>query len=142
MRHTISSSLRFLAAAAAACLFASPQILYAADRAIPGRWEFTMTTDGVPHTSTICMSAEDAEQVNGDSTSGRAAAEKKAAGRCTVESFTAAGKSVDYTLICGPRKIHSTTIFRENASEGTLTTTADGKTISTLVKARRLGACT
>ncbi len=101
-----------------------------------------MTTDGVAHASTICMSAEDAEQVNGDSKSGRAAAEKKAAGRCTVAAFAAAGSSVEYTLVCGSRTIHSTTVFHKDTSEGTLTTTADGKTITTLVKARRLGACT
>lgn len=134
----LHSILRTLAACA---LVAVPSLLHAADRAVPGQWEFTTTTEGTPHSFTRCMTAEDASQVNGDSVSGRAAAVKKAAGRCTVESFTAAGSSVEYVLVCGPRKISSATVFHGDSSEGTLTTTFEGKATTSQVKARRLGAC-
>ncbi len=68
-------------------------------------------------------------------------AEKKAEGRCTVKSFTAAGSTVEYALACGERTIRSKTVFHGDTSEGTLTTTMDGKAVTTEVKARRLGAC-
>jgi uncharacterized protein DUF3617 len=141
MKYTSCTARSLLVMITAGALIAAPSLLYGAERLVPGRWEFTMTTDGAPRTFTNCMSAEDASQVNGDSKSGRAAAEKKAAGRCTVESFTVAGSSVDYTLVCGSRVIKSATVFHGDSSEGTLTTTVEGKAVTSQVKARRLGAC-
>jgi len=141
MTHT-SFSLRLLFGAfVAGGPIAGSTTLYAADRLVPGKWEFSTTSDGTPRVFTNCMSAEDASQVNGDSKSGRAAAEKKAAGRCTVESYTALGSSVEYTIACGSRTIKSATVFHGDSSESTVTTTVDGKTVTSQVKARRLGAC-
>jgi len=141
MNPTSSPLRSLLGATAACCLIAAPSLLDAAERMIPGSWEFTMTTDGAPRVFTNCMSAEDASQVNGDSNSGRAAAEKKSGDRCTVKSFTAGGNSVEYTIVCGARTITSVTVFHGDSSEGTLTTTVDGKAITSQVKARRIGAC-
>jgi Protein of unknown function (DUF3617) len=141
MRQTSWPLRALLGAATACCLIAGSSLLYAADRMLPGQWEFTTTTEGDPHVFAHCMSTEDAGQVNGDSKSGKLAAEKKAEGRCTVESFAAAGNSVEYTLVCGSRTIKSATVFHGDSSEGTLTTTVDGKVVTSQVKARRLGAC-
>jgi hypothetical protein len=134
-------SSRPLLRAAAACLIVASTLVHAADRMAPGQWEFTTTTEGAPRVFATCMSAADVNQVNGDSVSGRAAAEKKAEGRCTVRSFMAAGSTVEYTLVCGERTITSKTVFHGDKSEGTLMTTVDGKVVTSEVKARRLGAC-
>jgi hypothetical protein len=134
----VSPILRAIVIGAA---IAASSSLFAAERAIPGRWEYTMTSEGASRVLTSCMTAEEASQVNGDSSSGRAAAEKKSAGRCTVKSFTATGSAVAYTLVCGSRTISSTTVFHGDSSEGTLTTTVEGKEVVSHVKARRLGAC-
>jgi hypothetical protein len=114
--------------------------LYAAERMQPGQWEFTLTTDGASHTSAHCVT--DAAEVNGDVATARAAAEKKAAGHCTVKSFGIQGDTVSYTLVCGNRTLDSVTTFHGVTSEGTLTTTVQGaKPAVTHFKARRLGAC-
>jgi len=125
----------------AVLLFALPAILPAAERMVPGEWEFTMVTDGATRTFSSCMTAADGAQINGDSNSGRAAAEKKSAGRCTVQAYEIKGDSVTYTLLCGTRTIASATSFHGVTSEGTLITTTDGKAVTAQVKARRVGAC-
>jgi len=101
-----------------------------------------MNTDGDLSVVTSCMSAEDAKQFNGDSASGKAAAEKKNHGRCTIQSFTVKGDTVAYTLVCGSRTISNTTAFHGDTSEGTSITTVSGEVVTSHVKARRLGACT
>ncbi len=121
---------------------AVPSCLYAADRAVAGLWEYTMTTDGAPRVLTSCMSAQAAAELNADTPTGKAAAEKKAGARCTVKSYTAEGNSLDYTLVCGPRTIHNATAFQGESSQGTTTTTSEGVTTKTQIKARRVGACT
>lgn len=120
---------------------AVPSCLYAADRVVAGRWEFTMTTDGVPRVLTSCMSTQDAAELNADTPTGKAAAEKKAGARCMVKSYTANGNSLDYTLVCGPRTIHNATVFQGESSQGTTTTTFEGVTTTTQIRARRVGAC-
>jgi hypothetical protein len=117
--------------------------LRAAERLEPGQWEFTLTTDGASHTSAHCVTPAEAGQVNGDVAAARAAAEKKAAGHCTVKSYGIRGETVSYSLACGNRTIDSVTTFHGETSEGTLTTTVQGaKPAVTHVKARRVGACT
>jgi len=113
----------------------------AAERMATGQWEFTMTTDGSTHAMKQCITAEKANEVNGDSKSGREYAEKNAKGRCTIKSYEIAGDTVSYSLTCGSRDIQSVTTFHGDSSEGVLTTTDEGKPVRTQVKARRLGAC-
>ncbi len=79
-----------------------------------------MITDGAPRVFASCMTAADAAQVNGDSASGKAAAEKKAEGRCAVKSYTIAGSTVEYTLVCGERTIRSRTVFHGDNSRGNI----------------------
>jgi Protein of unknown function (DUF3617) len=116
--------------------------LWAADRMAAGQWEFTLTGNGESRTINQCMTTDQANEMNGDSKTARAFAEKRTKGRCTIKSYDIQGDTVKYSLVCGDRTIDSTTTFRGNTSEGTLnTTTADGKVDAKIVKARRLGAC-
>jgi uncharacterized protein DUF3617 len=116
--------------------------LRAADRMQPGKWEFTMTSNGTSSALNHCIDAAEAAGVNGDVKAARAAAEKKAKGHCTIKSYDIQGSTVKYSLACGDRTIDSTTTFHGDSSEGVLkTTTADGKVDTKTVKARRLGPC-
>jgi hypothetical protein len=131
----------FFAALPALLLAASS--LQAGDRMQPGEWEFTLTTDGSSHTAAHCVTLVDASEMNGDTKSGREAAERKANGRCTIQSYAIQGDTVSYSLSCGNRSIDSTTTYHGDTSDGSLTTTVQGaKAVVTHVKARRLGACT
>jgi hypothetical protein len=123
-------------------LLAATPRLRTADRMAAGQWEFTMTTNGESKTMKQCISPDQANEMNGDTKTARAFAEKKAKGRCTIKSYDIQGDTVKYALVCGDRTIDSSTTFHGDTSEGTLTTTtADGKVDAKIVKARRLGAC-
>ena len=100
-----------------------------------------MTTDDSTRTVKQCITTEKANEVNGDSKSGREYAEKNAKGRCAINSYEIAGDTVSYSLTCGGREIKSVTTFHGDSSDGILTTTDEGKPIRTQVKARRLGVC-
>ena len=114
----------------------------AADRMAPGQWEFTLTGDGESRTLNQCMTPDQANEMNGDTTTARSFAEKRAKGRCTIKSYDVQGNTVKYSMVCGDRTIDSSTTFSGDTSEGTLkTTTADGKVDTRTVKAHRLGAC-
>ena len=116
--------------------------LRAADRMQPGQWEFTLTTDGNSHTAAHGIAPVEAREVNGDTKSGREAAEKKASGHCTVRSYAIQGDTVSYSLTCGNRTIDSITTYHGETSDGSLTTTVQsGKAVVTHVVARRVGAC-
>jgi len=116
--------------------------LQAADRMAAGQWEFTLTGNGESRTMKQCMSPDQANEMNGDTKTARAFAEKRANGRCTIKSYDIQGDTVKYSLVCGDRTIDSRTTFHGDTSEGTLkTTTADGNVDTRTVKARRLGAC-
>ena len=122
-------------------LVAASPILLAADRVTVGQYEFEITTDGVARQFSQCITLEKAAEINGDSASGRAIAEKAAKGNCKVDSYEATGNKVSYTLTCGDHVRHSETTFHGDHSEGTLSTTAGGKTITQQVTAHRTGAC-
>jgi hypothetical protein len=116
--------------------------MMAAERMTAGQWEFTLTGNGESRTIKQCVTPDQANEMNGDSKTARAFAEKRAKGRCTIKSYDVQGSTVQYALICGDRTIQSTTTFRGDTSEGTqTTTTSDGKIDSRTVKARRLGTC-
>jgi len=117
------------------------QFLYAADRMEPGQWEFSMTTDGSTRTLTQCVTADKANEVNGDTQSARSHAEKNSNGRCEIKSFGVDGNKVSYSLSCGGRQIDSVTTYHGDTSEGSMTTTGEGQSVTTQIKARRLGAC-
>lgn len=113
----------------------------AAERIAGGKWQSAMTTDGDARTVTFCISAEEAASINGDSKTGRAFAEKKSGGRCAITSYEIKGDTVSYSLTCGTRTISDTTAFHGETSEGTKTTTSEGKAVTMRLKSRRIGAC-
>ena len=115
--------------------------LGAAERLASGQWEFTMTTDGATRTMSQCITPDKASEFNGDSKSGREHAEKSAKGRCAIKAYDITGDTVSYSLSCGTTQIESVTNFHGDTSDGSTVTTTDGKSTTTLVKARRLGAC-
>ncbi|HEX4966398.1 MAG TPA: DUF3617 family protein [Thermoanaerobaculia bacterium] len=138
---TILKQALFLTSLCGLIAAATPS-LRAADRLAAGKWEFTITTDGVSHTNNHCVTPAEANEVNGDAKTARDYAEKKAKGRCTIKSYDIQGNTVTSTLICDDRTIDSTITFHGDSSDSVLkTTTADGKVATTTVKARRLGAC-
>ena len=101
-----------------------------------------LTGNGESRTINQCITADKANEMNGDTRTARAFAEKNAKGRCTITSYDIQGDAVKYSLVCGDRTIDSSTTFHGDTSEGTLkTTTADGKVDAKTVKARRLGPC-
>jgi hypothetical protein len=124
-----------------ALLVALSSNLFAAERLTSGQYEFAMTTDGATRKFSQCITPSKAAEVNGDTASGRALAEKNANGRCKVDAYEAAGDQVSYTLTCGDRVIRSVTTFHGDSSLGSLATTAQGKTTTAQVSARRVGAC-
>lgn len=114
----------------------------AADRMAPGQWEFVMTTKGVSHPAKYCVDADLAAVVNGDSRTGRDAAEKNAAKtNCKVTDFTVKGDTVSHTMTCGERTILSTATYHGDSYEGVMKTKVGSVETTTDVKARRLGAC-
>ncbi len=142
MKSTTILKRTLLLTSACGLFLAATPPLRAADRMQPGKWEFTMTSNGTSSTLSHCVDAEEAAGVNGDAKAARAHAEKKAKGRCTIKSYDIQRNTVTYSLVCGDRTIDSTATFHGDSSEGTLkTTTADGKVDTKTVKARRLGAC-
>ena len=114
----------------------------AAERMTLGQWEFTMTTKGVAHVSKYCVDADLAAVVNGDSRTGRAAAERNAAKtNCKVTDFTVKGDTVTHAMTCGDRTILSTATYHGDSYEGAMKTRTGSIETTTDVKARRLGAC-
>lgn len=124
-----------------ACLFFCSPTVIASERLVPGHWQFAMTTDGATRTMDQCITSEKAAEVNGDSKSGRALAEKNAKGRCSVDAYDVVGDEVSYTLTCGSRMLRSVTIFKGDTSSGSLVTAGDGKSVTTTITAKRVGAC-
>jgi len=125
-------------------LLAAGSRLDAADRMTPGQWEFTMTTKGESHVSKSCVDADLAAVVNGDSRTGREAAEKNAAkmkSNCRVTDFTVNGDTVSHAMTCGARTILSTATYHGDRYEGEMKTKTATEETTTKVTARRLGAC-
>ena len=124
-------------------LLAASSRIEAADRMTLGQWEFTMTTKGESHVTKSCVDADLAAVVNGDSRTGRQAAEKNAAMRsnCKVTDFTVKGDTVSHTMVCGDRTILSTASYYGDSYEGVMKTRVGSVETTTDVKARRLGAC-
>ena len=123
-----------------ALAIASP-VSAAADRLLTGEWEFTNKSGRDAYTFKKCLKASDAAQVNGDVANAKAAMEQDAAGRCTVESFAIAEDTVDYLLVCGSQRIKSTTAYRGDRSDATITVSTENGVTTSSVKGHRLGVC-
>jgi hypothetical protein len=59
----------------------------AAERMVAGQWEFTLTGDGESRIMKQCIAPDQANEMNGDTKTARAVAEKRAKGRCTIKSY-------------------------------------------------------
>ena len=124
-------------------LVLAPGALLAGVRVMSGQWEHTMTTDGetLSRKVTACLSADEANGINGNSKTGRAYFEKKQKGPCKIKTFEIKGDTLSYTLSCGDRTIENRTAFHGETSEGVSVTKAPDGTHTMHVKSRRLGPC-
>jgi hypothetical protein len=126
--------------AAALTLTAAP--LFAADRMMPGMWEFTSTANNETHTFKHCATPDETASVNGDAKSARANAAKRAAGHCTITDFNINGNTVTYAMVCDKTSVRSTTTYFGTTFESALKTKTEGAAeVSTRVTAKRLGVC-
>ena len=84
----------------------------AADRVRPGQWNVTVTVAGHTITKSTCMSAGDADAINGDARSVRAEIEKDAAAvGCTVRDVKVNGNQITVSSACrdGKKSVGTTT---------------------------------
>jgi Protein of unknown function (DUF3617) len=138
MMKTIPSTA--LLAAVVLTLAVAP--LSAADRMVPGMWEFTSTTNGETNTFKHCVTSAEVETVNGDAKSGRINAAKESKGDCRITDYRVFGNAVAYEMVCGKTSTHSKAAYHGDAFEATVTTKAEGAPdVVNHIKARRLGAC-
>jgi hypothetical protein len=138
-------ALRLRLAASAMLFFAFAQAvpLRAADNWQAGQWEFTYVTNGKSKTSPRCVPPSEAVEANGDEKTARAAAAKRVAPGCSVESYLIQGDTVSYSLICANQSVAHTIRYHGDTSEGVITTSVQGnKPVVSKVKGRRLGECT
>jgi hypothetical protein len=118
--------------------------LQAAERANVGQWEFKSTVAGeTEKTRTYCITAAQAQGINGDAQADRDFLEKGAAKRhCTIQDFKLDGNTLSYTQVCAGYAFSDRTTYNGDSSDGVLTTKMDGKAaVVTHMKGRRLGAC-
>jgi hypothetical protein len=98
-------------------------------------------TDGSTRTMTQCVTADKASEVNGDTQSARSNAEKHSMGSARSNRSRSPVTRSRIHWPAAPGQIDSVTTFPGDSSEGTLVTTSDGNSVTTQVRARRLGAC-
>jgi hypothetical protein len=125
-----------------ALTLAAAPCLRAAERMVSGNWTFEMETTGQdPRTFTRCITAEEAQSVNGDAAAARAYAEKSAGTPCDVKDFKIDGSTVSYVLVCGETTVSSKATYHGDSFEGVLTTKSGANEATTHLKAHRAGAC-
>ena len=127
-----------------ALAFAITPSLQAAERANVGQWEFKSTVAGeAEKTRTYCITAAQAQGINGDAQADHDFLDKGAAKRhCTIKDFKLEGNTLSYTQVCAGYTFSDRTTYSGDSSEGVLTTKMDGKdAVVTHMKGRRLGAC-
>src|SRR6476646_5931221 len=98
MKSTTLLKRTLLLTSACGLFLAATPPLRAADRMQPGKWEFTMTGDGEPRTFSQCMTQDKANEVNGDTKTARAYAEKHAKGPRTNKTYDIQGDTETYSL--------------------------------------------
>jgi hypothetical protein len=118
------------------CLLASLALSAdAADRVHAGQWDTTMTVNGKTRTLSACIPQGEADAMNGDANSIRAAVEKStAATGCKVTDVKVNGGQVIVASICAGKEGLGTTVYHGDSAE---TETANGAKFL----ARRVGAC-
>jgi Protein of unknown function (DUF3617) len=88
------------------CLLAAVAIpAQAADRVRAGQWETSVDVGGRVMSRSACLSPADADAMNGDAKSFRAAVEKATApSGCKVTDVKISGNQVSVTSVCGSGK--------------------------------------
>jgi len=114
--------------------------LHAADRMQPGKWQFSMTTGGQTRSSSMCVTAERAASVNGDTESARAAAQRQSPG-CVIKAYNISGNTVSYAMDCSGTFLECNMTYHGDDYVGTLKATNKGQTHTTALKGHRLGSC-
>lgn len=115
--------------------------LSGADRFRAGQWELTTTTRGETSTVKRCVTAEEAETVNGDTKSSRASAERQSPS-CKYTDYKVDGSSVSGAMTCGRLSSRFATTYHGDTMEGDkFTTIAGGPEFVSHTKAKRLGDC-
>ena len=115
--------------------------LDAADRMVPGQWEYKTTTNGETGSTKTCITQELAASANGDTRSAREAAQRGVKGSCTILDFKVEGNVVSYSMKCADSTISSTATYYGDRCEGVVKTKRGSQELTTAVKARRLGVC-
>jgi hypothetical protein len=120
-------------------LMLGAQSTAAADRVQAGEWETKMTLQsGKPLVSRYCISAADAEAMNGDLPALRKYLEESTKattqGRCKVKNVELKGNRTIVTIACGKKESVGTTTYHGNRFEAS---SSDGPTIT----GKRVGAC-
>lgn len=134
MRFIIFASFSGVAALA-------PLTAQAADRFLPGQYEFISTSNFETQAYTQCVTPEDVVSVNSDAAAGREHAEKASRGACTVKAWNVRGDMVSFTIACGETVSSSSAIYHGDSFEGDMTTTVGGVTRSVHTMAKRVGPC-
>ena len=111
----------------------------AADRVKTGQWETTMTIgSGKPMVTKHCITAHEAEAMNGDLATLRKYVEESTAtntkGRCTVKNVELKGNVTIVTIACGKSVVVGTTTYHGDHYESS---SSNG----TKIVGKRLGSC-
>jgi hypothetical protein len=110
----------------------------AAGRVKAGQWETKMTIGtNAPMFSKYCITAADAELMNGDVAALRRYVEQSTAtntkGRCTVKDVQLKDNRTTVTIVCGKREVVGTTTYYGDHYESS--------TPGTTITGKRIGAC-
>ena len=81
MKVTTMIKQTLLFTSVCALLFAGALSVRAAERMAAGQWEFTLTGNGESRIMKQCIAPDQANEMNGDTKTARAFAEKRAKGR-------------------------------------------------------------
>jgi uncharacterized protein DUF3617 len=110
-----------------------------------GQWEYVATREGQTSTHTKCLTAAQADTVNGSDALIRAQLENAMGQKnsCKVMDLKVSASSMTSTIACGETTITNVLTFHGGeTAENTMTTRAQGKEYVATMKMRRLGACT
>jgi hypothetical protein len=123
-------------ALASACVFAWLALpADATDRIRAGQWDTTLNMQGRTRTMSACVPQVDADAMNGDAKSIRAAVEKvTAATGCKVADVKVNGGQVIVASVCAGKENVSTSNYHGDSYESE-------NTNGTKIQAKRVGAC-
>jgi porphobilinogen deaminase len=121
----------------------------AQERVRPGLWEIAFTVNGRPTTNTYCITPEQANVMNSDSTTvqvyvERAVAEENGGG-CTVKHFRLEGNTISLIKACGTGDSEFTTslvrTYHGDTAETDVVSKTGGRELHIKSTQRRIGVC-